>query len=89
MRVHVYTDWCAFIREHLPCFLRQTLSLSWHLPTRLVWVASEPWGLPGVHFPTPWITHTHTHTLPDFFLTQWILEYEFGLSDLQGKLFTN
>lgn len=35
MHVHLYTGRSVFIREHLPCFLRQTLSLAWYLSRRL------------------------------------------------------
>lgn len=65
-------------------FLRRTLSLAWYFSSRLGWVSSEPWGLPGVYLPTAGIINTAR-----FFLTQWILGVEFGFSGLQGKLFPN
>ena len=56
-RLSIYSR-CVSIREHLPCFVRQTLSLAWCLSSRLGPVASEPWGLPGVHLPTAGVINT-------------------------------
>lgn len=49
----------AFFSHYPTCFLRQSLSLAWSLPSRLGWLASKPQGSTCLCLPSSGITSTH------------------------------